>query len=100
MSRHAFLILVFAILGCGAKETRRDLRPFVAVSGNYALACCQSEPDAPAPKGCVQGCGCNGTGKEKSGDGLALVNCRCPDNCPCKQKSVLKCKDGKCHTPR
>lgn len=100
MFRITLSAIILVLAGCGRSDSKPELRPFVAVTGNYALLCCQAQPDDPTPTGCVQGCGCNGTGKEKSGDGLALVNCRCPDNCPCKQKSALKCKDGKCPTPR
>jgi hypothetical protein len=92
-------VLLTTVLGCSSSQTK-DLRPFVAVAGNYSLISCYHTPDEPAPSGCVPGCACNGTGKEKSGDGLALVNCRCPDSCQCKKQSVLKCKDGTCHTPR
>ena len=30
--------------------------------------------------------GCKGTGKVKSGDGIAWVACPCPETCPCKKK--------------
>ena len=43
----------------------------------------------PTPSGeCVDGCTCNGTGREKTGDGLDTVDCRCPDGCDCKAAEV------------
>jgi len=43
----------------------------------------QPTPDVPS-EGCVDGCRCNGTGREKTGDGLSEVDCRCPPTCDCK----------------
>ena len=43
----------------------------------------QPTPDVPS-EGCVDGCRCNGTGREKTGDGLSEVDCRCPPSCECK----------------
>ncbi len=43
----------------------------------------QPTPDGPS-EGCVDGCRCNGTGREKTGDGLSEVDCRCPPTCDCK----------------
>ena len=48
----------------------------------------QKREPTPAPlptDGCVDGCTCNGTGREKTGDGLDTVECRCPDGCDCKK---------------
>lgn len=68
--------------------SRPNLQPLVATAGAYSVMA--GEVVAPAPQpvppaGCEEGCKCNGTGKERSGDGLAIVGCRCADNCPCKQ---------------
>lgn len=36
-------------------------------------------------------CGdCGGTGKVRSGDGLAIVDCPCPETCSCKQKKAKR----------
>lgn len=85
----AMLATVAAIpLGCikTALAVRAEPQPFIAVCGTYAVLASGSEPGpAPVqPDGCAAGCKCGGTGKEKSGDGLALVGCRCPDTCKCK----------------
>jgi hypothetical protein len=89
MYKSVLLSTVLAFHGC---DTTPNLQPWVSVTGHYSLLC--HEP--PQPKtGCVEGCKCNGTGKEKSGDGISVVNCRCPDTCACKAKSAV-CKDGKC----
>lgn len=76
-----------APLSCLPTEGR-NLQPFVAVAGAYALM--DSEPaPSPAPaSGCVDGCRCNGTGREKSGDGITVVECRCPAGCECKQTNA------------
>lgn len=71
---------------------RQNLQPFVSAAGMYSLmAAEESAPPSPAPApvvGCEEGCKCNGTGKEPSGDGLAVVGCRCADTCPCKAKAA------------
>jgi len=45
-----------------------------------------ASPDMPR-EGCVEDCGCKGTGREKTGDGLDTVPCRCPDDCDCKKQA-------------
>lgn len=83
-----------------------NLQPFIAVAGTYSLMAADRGPTpAPAPPstGCVEGCKCNGTGKEKSGDGLAIVPCRCPDTCSCKAAKktaqATTCTTGSCGWP-
>ena len=76
-----------------------DPQPLIAVGGNYALFGKPAVP-APTPGGCQTGCKCNGTGKEPSGDGLAIVNCRCPDSCKCKQRGATVCTTGSCQVKR
>jgi hypothetical protein len=104
------LPVILAILACGCVEAppRRNLQPLIAVAGTCgAMRHPAPEPDpappAPAPAGCAAGCKCNGTGIEKSGDGLSDVNCRCPDNCQCKAKKVATkgpvCTTGTCGWP-
>lgn len=68
----------------------------------------QAKPDEPE-KGCTLGCTCKGTGKEKTGDGLDTVPCRCPESCDCKASSTplvpiqaqrrsgrIECVNGQC----
>jgi hypothetical protein len=86
MYRAVLLSTVLAFHGC---TSQTNLQPWVAVTGHYSVLC----HDTPKV-GCVEGCKCAGTGKEKSGDGITIVNCRCPDSCDCKKK--VACKDGKC----
>jgi hypothetical protein len=80
-------------LGCDIRPQppRDDLQPLIAVAGNYELLVTGPRPTpapeptpAPGRDGCQSGCRCNGTGKEPTGDGLAIVPCRCKQG---KQKS-------------
>lgn len=83
-----------------------------------SVGAAQRSKDAPVvvpSKGCEEGCRCNGTGEEPSGDGILVVNCRCEDDCECKAgkdapespaeaileapKSAPVCVDGSCGTP-
>lgn len=41
-------------------------------------------PAPPAPAACCTEC--RGTGKVRSGDGHAWVDCPCPETCKCKKK--------------
>lgn len=94
------LAIIAAVLASGCVQQgggRANLQPLVAAAGYYGLMDAKVGPTpAPSPKGCVDGCKCGGTGKEKSGDGLAMVNCRCPDDCACKKKGAAKCQSGTC----
>lgn len=97
----ALLAVAFLPIGClELRVSNIDLRPFIAVSGQYSLMGEDSPtPAPPAPAGqCEEGCKCNGTGKEKSGDGLAVIECRCPETCKCKNKSAEaeECTNGQC----
>lgn len=52
------------------------------------LALAASSKPGPSPVVPAKCCGkCNGTGRVKSGDGLAWVPCECPDTCSCKAAS-------------
>ena len=73
-----------------------------------SVGAAQRSKDAPVvvpSKGCEEGCRCNGTGEEPSGDGILVVNCRCEDDCECKagkdapSNSEPVCVDGSCGTP-
>jgi hypothetical protein len=70
-------------LSCSGRVTpmRENLQPLVAAAGAYSVR--ETKPPPP-PSGCEKGCQCNGTGREKSGDGLAVIPCRCEDTCVCK----------------
>lgn len=96
------LVITIALLatGCTQTSSTEDSRPFVSVTFAYG-ARSLGRPVSPQD-GCDEGCQCNGTGEERSGDGLAIVACRCPDTCDCKQRSELipeeaeACEDGSC----
>lgn len=77
--------VIVSTAGCDVRVVDiPDERPYVAVVFTY-LDMADASPTPPVPSsGCVDGCGCNGTGEERSGDGLAVVGCRCPETCECK----------------
>jgi hypothetical protein len=82
------LLLLFAT-GCNAPATVDHASIIADIAVRYAAIACRPRsmptPDTPA-EGCVEGCRCNGTGREKTGDGLSEVDCRCDDDCECKPK--------------
>jgi hypothetical protein len=85
--RFACLFLLL-LSGCetAAAIDRADIIAALAVRyGALAVrkSAPQPTPDVPS-EGCVDGCRCNGTGREKTGDGLSEVDCRCPAGCDCK----------------
>ena len=80
----AMLGVIVSTVGC-VRDDSPICRPFVSVTFAYGSRSL-SKPVTPQ-EGCEAGCGCNGTGEERSGDGLAVVACRCPDTCDCKQSS-------------
>lgn len=85
--RYAFLLMLAT--GCNASATVDHASIIADIAVRYAAIACRPQsaptPDTPA-EGCVDGCRCNGTGREKTGDGLSEVNCRCDDDCECKPK--------------
>jgi len=95
------LVAVLVILtGCSQPV---NLQPNVAAYGSYAvLEGKRLPPPAPATDGCTEGCKCNGTGRERTGDGLSDSECRCPAGCKCKAKKAAAvttgtiCKTGTC----
>lgn len=93
------LSIILMLLACGCDRQRQNLQPLIAVAGTYGL----TRQSAPVtPEGCTDGCKCNGTGIEKSGDGLHTGACRCPEGCPCKAKrtsSPVSCTTGSCGWP-
>ena len=86
---------IAAVLLFGAAETYNLARPAAAVGGAYGLLSAPDTPGTPpAPAGgCVDGCTCGGTGKERSGDGILVFDCRCPDDCKCKQSKEEPAKE-------
>lgn len=80
------LLLLFA--GCTPAVADVDRPGIIAELATHTACILFDLPDAPTPdvpiEGCVDGCTCDGTGREKTGDGLSTVDCRCPDGCDCK----------------
>jgi hypothetical protein len=90
--RYAFLLLLCT--GCNATAAVDHASIIADIAVRYAAIVCRPQPtptpDTPA-EGCVEGCRCNGTGRERTGDGLSeVVNCRCDDDCECKPKNELR----------
>lgn len=94
------LVILFA--GCSQPE---NLQPAIAAYGSYAvMEGKRLPPPSPVADGCTEGCRCNGTGRERTGDGLSESECRCPDSCKCKSKKATAttattgtvCKTGTC----
>lgn len=83
------LVVIMAVIAAGC-SSRDNLQPFVAVAGAYSLMAAGVGPTpspAPPPEdGCTPGCRCEGTGIERTGDGLSTTDCRCPDGCECKSR--------------
>lgn len=86
--RYAWLLL---LVGCTPAVADVDRPGIIAELATHTACILFDLPDAPTPdvpiEGCVDGCTCNGTGREKTGDGLSTVDCRCPDGCDCKAAS-------------
>lgn len=93
-------LALLLIVGCAHAESRREnLQPLVAVAGHYGVLEAAADPSpAPLSAGCEKACKCNGTGQEKSGDGISVVSCRCPETCSCKAKATA-CTTGSCGWP-
>ena len=88
--KYLMLIALVSTLGCSVEveTSQRPLtRPFVSVTMAFGSMGYEEPPVSPE-EGCVEGCGCNGTGEERSGDGLAVVACRCQETCECKAARV------------
>lgn len=89
-----YLLALALVPGCtmAAEVDRPDIIAALAV--RYAVIAMDrgntpAPTPPPAPSGdCTTGCRCNGTGKERTGDGLSVVDCRCPDACKCKASSA------------
>jgi len=89
MMTHLVIMLGALVTTAGCVQPRVAekpiCRPFVSVTFSYCSRSLDRAPPVSPVSGCVEGCGCNGTGEERSGDGLAVVACRCPESCECKQ---------------
>jgi hypothetical protein len=87
--RYALLLLLLCT-GCNATAAVDHASIIADIAVRYAAIVCRPQPtptpDTPA-EGCVEGCRCNGTGREKTGDGLSEVDCRCAADCECKPKN-------------
>lgn len=76
------MVVIAAAIGC-------DIHRGVNVRGSawVGLAIAALDTDGPRPDTPKQCCGrCNGTGKVRTGDGLSIVPCDCPENCKCGAK--------------
>jgi hypothetical protein len=87
--RLSLLLLVCFALGCSGGESRRSREHIPILTECFADAAYElhrskraSSPDSDHTECCGK---CGGTGKVKSGDGLAWVSCPCPDTCECKK---------------
>lgn len=88
------LAAVVSTSGCAStqRRSRPICRPFVSVCCAYGAAK-YTAPVSPQ-EGCEEGCGCNGTGEERSGDDLEVVACRCPETCKCKAGNSSEIPNG------
>lgn len=78
----AILLLCLLAAGCGHDDKRALLCECFATAA-YEAVRAETRDETPQPQCCGK---CNNTGKVRSGDGLAIVPCPCPDTCPCKAK--------------
>jgi hypothetical protein len=98
--RYAWLLL---LVGCTPAVADVDRPGIIAELATHTACILFDLSDAPSPdvpiEGCVDGCTCNGTGREKTGDGLSTVDCRCPDGCDCKSSEIPNSSASKQETP-
>lgn len=76
--------LLVSLVGCSPPPN--SAASLVPVTFAY-LSMGEASPAPVSPAGCIEDCTCKGTGEERSGDGLAIVACRCPETCACKTRS-------------
>lgn len=96
MEGNTLLPVIAAVAVAAASSGYNAMRPTASVGGAYGVMA-QTDTPTPPPQpstGCVDGCPCGGTGKEKSGDGIITFDCRCPDDCECKGRKSESCCDG------
>lgn len=111
MNRVALLIFVaVAVAGCApVAEPPPDAVGPACVG--LAFATLEQVTPSPAPRKCCGECG--GTGKVRSGDGIALISCGCDAACKCQKPkqpaapaaaapaapaAKPSCPTGKCQT--
>lgn len=89
-------IAMIFLAGCNTSAGDIDRAGIIAEIATRTAWLLLNQPQEPGPRpaGCVAGCGCNGTGKEKTGDGISVVDCRCDDDCECKQKKAGEPQDA------
>lgn len=74
-------------LACGcSRPSAVDQERLGECFAEAAYAAVRAKNQKPKPTECCGECGKNGLppGKVRSGDGLAVVSCPCPDTCKCK----------------
>lgn len=88
MNKIKIFIIALFIGGCIHQFTPDEFQLY-ETEGLIAFVVNAADNPAPLPA-TPSTCPCNGTGKEKTGDGLAEVKCRCGDNCKCKAAKANK----------
>lgn len=82
------IALIVLCCGCQTREvvTQAELAECFAEAAYAAVRARKAPPAPPSPEQCCSKCGKDGLppGKVRSGDGLAIVSCPCPDTCKCK----------------
>lgn len=93
--RYAIFLVLLAGCETVAEINRANI---VAELATRTATVWHNLPKAPTPdvpsEGCVDDCTCNGTGREKTGDGLSTVDCRCQDGCECKASNSPEIPDS------
>lgn len=106
--RIAVLFVALLAAGCSPGAPPRSMVGPACVGLAFASL---TPAEAPAePEKCCGRCGKNGLprGKVRSGDGIAIIDCGCPDTCECKQpqaspaaaqaapRATVQCINGAC----
>lgn len=89
MKRTAAVILI-VLAGCSAPPERIDLLCECFSDAAFAAYRVKVTPEEKPTRECCKSCG--GTGRVRSGDGLAWVACPCDAQCPCKSSRGAKCE--------
>lgn len=84
------IILIFILLPSKSVVIADNKYQLMTNEGIVAIQAVQSidskpEEVPPTPNGCT----CNGTKKETSGDGLHTFDCRCGENCKCAKQQIM-----------
>ena len=103
MRLDAALPLIAAAAVTAGTLVENTMRPTASVGGAYGLVAAVDPSPKPKTDGCVDGCPCNGSGEERSGDGIITFPCRCPSDCECKGDAESCCEEeepaGVCPLP-